>query len=157
MVDRTSAAAPRARAADVAVGRAPGLEELPKGQARLVETPTKITLRCTADPLPLRQTPGAAADQAPPSIEQAWINDPGETGYRILQPIPVEITRVEIGDFEASFREANIAMSGSDSKDALQALAAEILETFDVLLRERNLGPDAAEQRRLLRTYIART
>ena len=57
-----------------------------------------------------------------------WINDPREAGYRILQPIPVEIRRVEVGDFEASFREANIAMSGSDSNDALQALAAEILE-----------------------------
>ena len=33
---------------------------------------------------------------------------------------------------------------------------AEILETFDVLLGEQNLGPDAAEQRRLLYTYIAR-
>ena len=58
---------------------------------------------------------------------------------------------------EASFREANIAMSGSDGSDALQALAAEILETFDVLVSEQNLGPDAADQRRLLCTYIART
>ena len=86
-----------------------------------------------------------------------WINDPGEAGYRILQPIPVEIRRLEIGDFEASFREANIAMSGNDSSGALRALAAEIVETFDMLVSEQNLGPDAAEQRRLLCTYIART
>ena len=98
-----------------------------------------------------------AAQRAAPRIEHAWINDPGEAGYRILQPIPVEIRRVEIGGFEASFGEANIAMSGRDSSDALQALAAEILETFDMLVSEQNPGPDAAEQRRLLRTYIART
>ena len=48
-------------------------------------------------------------------------------------------------------------MSGSDSDDAYQALMAEILETFDVLFREQNLGPDAAEQRQILRTYIVRT
>ena len=111
----------------------------------------------TADPLLLRLFPAAAADQAPPRIEHVWIDDLGEAGYRTLQPIPVEIRRVGIGDFEASFRKANIAMSGSDSHDALQALVAEILETFDVLLTEQNLGPDAAEQRRILRTYIVRT
>ena len=48
-------------------------------------------------------------------------------------------------------------MPGSDSNDALQALVVEILETFDVLLSEQHLGPDAAEQRRILGTYIVRT
>ena len=57
----------------------------------------------------------------------------------------------------AAFREANIAMSGSDNNDAYQALVAEILETFDVLIGERNLGQDAAEQLRILSTYIVRT
>ena len=116
----------------------------------------RVTSRSTADPSPL-QSPAATGGQAPPCVEHVWLNDPGEAGYHLLQPVPVEIRRVATGDFEASFREANIAMSGSDSNDALQALAAEILETFDVLLSEQNLGPDAAEQRRLLCTYIART
>lgn len=89
--------------------------------------------------------------------EHVWLNDLGEAGYRILQPIPVEIRRVGIGDFVASFREANIAMSGSDHDDAFQALVAEILETFDALLGDQTLGPDAADQRRILRTYIVRT
>ena len=40
----------------------------------------------------------------------------------------------------ASFREANIAMSDRDREDALQALKAEILETFEVLSSERRLG-----------------
>ncbi len=93
----------------------------------------------------------AAADRAPLHTEPVWIDDLGEAGYRILQPIPVKICRVGIGDCEASFHEANIAMSGSDSNDAFQALVAEILDTFDALPKEQNLGPDAAEQLRFLR------
>ena len=100
--------------------------------------------------------PVATADQALPRTEHFSIDDLGEAGYRVLQPIPVEIRRVGIVNFEASFREANIAISGSDQDDAYQALVAEILETLDVLLTEQNLGPDATEQRRILRTYIVR-
>ena len=111
----------------------------------------------TADPLLLRLFQFPSAAQALPDIEHTRIDNLGEAGYCILQPIPVEIRRVGIGDFEASFREANIAMSGSDSNDALQALVAEILETFDVLLRERNMVPDAVVQRQILSTYIVRT
>ena len=116
-----------------------------------------VPAQSTADNLPLWLFQFPSADQALPHIEHTRIDNLGEAGYRILQPIPVEIRRVGIGDFEASFREANIAMPGSDSNDALQALVAEILETFDVLLRERNLAPDAVVQRRILRTYIVRT
>jgi hypothetical protein len=116
-----------------------------------------VPAQSTADNLPLWLFQFPSADQALPHIEHARIDNLGEAGYCILQPIPVEIRRVGIGDFEASFREANIAMPGSDSNDALQALVAEILETFDVLLRERNLAPDAVVQRRILRTYIVRT
>ena len=111
----------------------------------------------TADPLLLRLFQFPSAAQALPDIEHTRIDNLGEAGYCILQPIPVEIRRVGIGDFEASFREANVAMSGSDSNDALQALVAEILETFDVLLRERNMVPAAVVQRQILSTYIVRT
>lgn len=111
----------------------------------------------TADHSLLWKIQEVAADQAPQRIEYDWIDDLGEAGYRILQPIPLEIKRVGIGDFEASFREANIAMSGSDSHDAFQALVAEILDTFDLLLSEPSLGPDAAEQLQILRTYIGKT
>ncbi len=99
----------------------------------------------------------ASANQASPRTEYDWIENLGEAGYHLLQPIPVETRRVEPGDFLASFRQANIAISGSDNDDAFQALVVEILETFDALLGERNLGPDAAEQLRILGTYIVRT
>ena len=99
----------------------------------------------------------AAADQAPPRTRHTWIDDLGEAGYRLLQRIPVEIRRVDIGDYEASFREANIAISGSDHHDAYQALVAEILDTYDVLRAERKLGSDAAEQLRILHTHIVRS
>ena len=98
-----------------------------------------------------------AADEALPRTEHVRIEDLGEAGYGVLRPIPVEIKRVGIGDFEASFRAANIAISGSDQDDACQALVAEILDTFDVLVGERNLGPDAAGQLRILNTYIVRS
>ena len=92
-----------------------------------------------------------------PAIEHVQITDLGEAGYGIRKTIPVEIKSIEAGNFEASFREANIAISGVDSDDAYQALVAEILDTFDVLVQEPTLGPDAAEQLRILRTYIVRT
>lgn len=110
---------------------------------------------CTADDLLLRLF-RSVADQPEPRIRRTSIQDLGEAGYRILKPIPVEIKTVEVGDVEASFREANIAMSGTDSNDALQALVADILDTFDALISEHDLGPDAAKQLRLLRTYIVR-
>ena len=112
--------------------------------------------------LPLKTFPHievvrASTDQ--PDHERAAdeIVDLGEAGYRVRQPIPVRIKRIGHRDFEASFREANIAMSGSDSQDAYEALVADVLETFDVLTAEQTLGPDAAEQLRILRTYIVRT
>ena len=91
------------------------------------------------------------------AIEHVQITDLGEAGYGIRRTIPVEIKKIEAGNFEASFREANIAISGVDSDDAYQALVAEILDTFDVLVQEPTLGPDAAEQLGILRTYIVRT
>ncbi len=116
-----------------------------------MEAPTKITSSFAKDgDYGLFAVNGAR-------IRRTSIHDLGEAGYRILKPIPVEIKTVEVGDVEASFREANIAMSGTDTNDALQALVADILDTFDVLISEHNLGPDAAEQRRLLHTYIAKT
>lgn len=113
--------------------------------------------RPRADHPPLSKVQGASADRFPQRTEYIWIDDLGEAGYRILQPISVEIKAVGIGDYEAWFRQANIAMSGSDSSDAFQGLVAEILDTFDLLLREKSLGPDAVEQLQILRTYIAKT
>lgn len=111
----------------------------------------------TADPFLLGSFASAAANDQTPPIEHTSIDSLGEAGYESLQPIPVEIRRVDVGDYEAWFREANIAIAGTDGRDALQALVAEILDTFDLLLTEPDLGPDAVEQLRILHTYIART
>lgn len=90
--------------------------------------------------------------------EYCWIEDEdlGEDEYRVLKPICAQIKRVGLGNFEASFPEANIAISGIDSDDAYQALVAEILDTFDILNAEEVLGPAATEQLRILRTYIGK-
>lgn len=111
----------------------------------------------TSNSLVLLLPPDTAANESPPHTEHFRIRDLGEAGYGVRRSIPVVVTRIGIGDYEASFREANIAMSGSDPDDAYQSLVAEILDTFDVLGRERKLGPDAAEQRRTLQRYIVRT
>lgn len=88
--------------------------------------------------------------------ENTWINNLDEPGYRCLQPIPVEVRRAEYGYFLASFSDANIAISGQDRDDAYQALIVEIIETFEVLLEEPKLGPDAREQLNILNKFIAR-
>ena len=84
------------------------------------------------------------------------IDDFGEDGYRVLKPIPIDIRRIGDGNFLASFQEANIAIGGLDSQDAYQGLVAEILNTFDTLNGEASLGPDAAAQLEVLRSYIVR-
>ena len=99
----------------------------------------------------------ASTDQYDYECAADDILDLGEAGYHVLKPIPVRIKRIGPLDFEASFREANIAMSGSDSQDAYEALVADILETFEVLTAEQTLGPDAAEQLRILSTYVVKT
>ncbi|MYA80134.1 MAG: hypothetical protein F4X39_06350, partial [Acidobacteriia bacterium] len=98
-----------------------------------------------ADHEQLQLLTSASTDQSSPRTEHVRIKNLGEAGYQILQPIPVVIQEVAPEDFLASFHEANIAISGSDNDDAYQALVAEILDTFDVLIEERSLGPDAAE------------
>ena len=85
------------------------------------------------------------------------ITDLGEAGYKVLNTIIVEIREIGPGDYEAAFKEGNISISGTSSRDAYQALVVTILDTFDVLTAERRLSPQSAEQLRVLRTYIGKT
>lgn len=100
--------------------------------------------------------PAVSATSQRHPVERTCIQDLRDDCYRILRPIPVEIRQVDVGDFEASFGEANIAIGGTDSRDALQALVCEILDTFDVFMDAPRLGPGAANQLQVLCTYIAR-
>jgi hypothetical protein len=79
-----------------------------------------------------------------------------EQGYEVLVPISVTIQRIDDRTFEASFDGANIAITGEDAQDAYQSLVAEILDTFDTLIAEPNLGRDAATQLEVLRRHIAK-
>ncbi len=105
--------------------------------------------------LPVRPLGSATADDTLLPDEHVWIDDLGEGVYRVHQPFSIKITRIGVGNFEASFREANIAISGIDRDDAYQALVAEILDTLDTLVEEPNLIPRAAKQLHILREYIA--
>ena len=79
-----------------------------------------------------------------------------EEGYAVLRPIPYKIEKIHDGNYQASFREANIAIGGVDEQDAYQSLVAEILDTFDTLTDEPLLVPDLILQLQVLRTYIAK-
>jgi hypothetical protein len=105
--------------------------------------------------LPIRPLGSATADDTLLPDEYVRIDDLGEGVYRVHQPFSIKITRIGVGNFEASFREANIAISGIDRDDACQALVAEILDTLDTLVEEPNLIPPAAKQLQILREYIA--
>ena len=100
------------------------------------------------------RTPCTVRATVIPPNECVWIDDLEEEGYRVVRPFRVQISRVEAGHFEASLREANIAISGTDRDDAYQALVAEILDTFDLLAEERNLIPKLVDQLQILRKYI---
>lgn len=104
-------------------------------------------------PLPPWPPANATVDDLS-SDECVWIDDLGEGVYRVRRPFAIKITRIGAGNFEALFREANIAISGIDRDDAYQAVLAEILDTFDTLVEEPNLIPRAAKQLQILREYI---
>jgi hypothetical protein len=91
-----------------------------------------------------------------PTTEQSVIIGDLEDGYKVLQPIPIDIEHVDDITFLARFQEANIAIGGVDAQDAYQSLVAEILDTFDALISEERLGPDATAQLHILRTYIVK-
>ena len=81
-----------------------------------------------------------------------------ERSYIARQPIPIKIESIDDGDVLARFSEANIAIGGTNEKDAFQGIFAEILDIFDSLTeQEAILGPDASRQLQILRRYIAKT
>ncbi len=94
---------------------------------------------------------------ARPTVEHRLIEDLGEPGYRLLRPIPAEISEVGPRTFEASFAAANIAMAGGDTDDAFLGLVAQVLDAFDdFAAAEPHLGRSAAEELRVLRRYLAK-
>ncbi len=72
-------------------------------------------------------------------------------------PIPVRIVREGELDFIASFEEADISISGESFRDAFQALALEVLDTFDYLLSHcSDLGPWPEQQLAILKRHLAK-
>jgi hypothetical protein len=91
-----------------------------------------------------------------PMVRDGDITDLGEAGYQITHPIKYRIERLNETEFLASIPGVNIAISGDDWQDAYQALVAEILDVFDTLTTEPNLGPDAAAQLAMLSSHIVK-
>jgi len=89
-------------------------------------------------------------------IEQSDL--PDKEPYKIIQDIPVTVTRSGELDFVASFEKANIAIGGVDFHDAFQALVYEILDVFDFLTTNSDiLGPEPEKQLALLNKHIVKT
>jgi hypothetical protein len=78
---------------------------------------------------------------------------PGEP-YVTHRPISVCLDWIGTG-FMASWTAANIASTGESAQQAVESLAAEILDTYELYAAEPdNLGPEAARQFALLKQYI---
>lgn len=94
--------------------------------------------------------------EPPLTNETGTIERFDEDGYRIRRAIPYEIEQLQPNDFVARFAEANISIGGVDAQDAYQSLVAEILDTLDTLIVEDQLSPAAADQLRILQTYLVK-
>ena len=100
--------------------------------------------------------PAELPDTPPPDASLTIIGDfPGEP-YRLLKPIPVMLEWTGSA-FLARFGEANIAMTGDTSTEALGNLAADVLDTYEDYSAEADtLGPEPARQLAVLWQYIAK-
>jgi len=75
--------------------------------------------------------------------------------YKVVREIPVSFRRAELGEFIATFNEANISFVGESMAEALNGLKAEILDTFEEYeANESHLGPEPFRQLAVLRRYI---
>jgi len=92
-----------------------------------------------------------------PKVRTGFIDDVGEVGYQVIAPLPYRIERANDGGYIARIEPANIGISGTSWHDAYQALIAELLDTFDTLRAEANLGAGAAEQLAILNDHILKT
>ena len=100
--------------------------------------------------------PAELPDTPPTDASLTVIGDfPGEP-YKLLKPIPVMLEWTGSA-FLARFGEANIAMTGDTSTEALGNLAADVLDTYEDYSAEADaLGPEPARQLAVLRQYIAK-
>lgn len=106
------------------------------------------------DSLPLIKTStshqGEQFISSPPCIDT--LPDPA---YTLLQSIPIRLSRDEDGEWVASFKEANISMSGSDPDEAKELLAEDIVSAFALFLAEEGqLSPRLTQDLATLRQYM---
>jgi hypothetical protein len=105
--------------------------------------------------------PAETAEDAGTSVQPTAINQsdvaPGEP-YLIKAPIPIKLIQEGALDFTAAFDEAGILIGGEGRRDAVEALANELLDVFDYFTKhEAELGPEPQRQLSVLRKYIGST
>ncbi len=75
-----------------------------------------------------------------------------DPAYMLLRPIPICVSRDEDGEWVASFKEANVSMSGSDPDEAKDLLAEDIVNAFALFLaEEKRLSPRLTQDLAILR------
>ena len=92
----------------------------------------------------------------PRSVRTTIAEFPGGEPYEVKKPIEVTIKENALGDFLARFEEANLAMPGETLEDSRSALAAHILDVYELLKKEppKKLGSEAKRQLAILRKFV---
>ena len=83
---------------------------------------------------------------------------PDDGRYDLLRPMPVDFEEVAPDAVIAHFREADLAVTGVDRRDAQDSLVSWILDIFDDLAdaEPQVLGATPTMQIRVLRQYLER-
>ena len=71
--------------------------------------------------------------------------------YQLLKPVPVEIEQFGGRSYVATFKEANISMTGTDPQNAKDELADTIIDFFETFRDD----PKFKDDLNIVRSYIS--
>jgi hypothetical protein len=74
--------------------------------------------------------------------------------HALSKAIPVAIKRLAENEYLAEFEETGISMTGASLGEAIDALAAEIVETYALYKAEPSLGPEPRRRLQILEGYL---
>ena len=89
------------------------------------------------------------------AIVEKFISRLPDEHYEVIRPIPVCVEPDPDGGWVARFDEAMISMPGSTRGDAIDALLADILDTYELFSSEKDsLGPIPQQQFLVLQRFV---
>ena len=75
-------------------------------------------------------------------------------GRDLKKPMTIMVETEDHEEYLASFPEAHISIAGDSLRDAIFALQAELLASFDLYRREPRLSPELKHRLKVLESYI---